>query len=117
VSVGAFDSETDEDERSRELEESKRLLYVALTRARDRLYLASGLRNGELKAGPGSLAEVLPRSLLGLLEQAARNSDDRLVWPDDKFTFRVCRAPALHAPIDLWRPVAAAPVADDFDPV
>jgi ATP-dependent helicase/nuclease subunit A len=117
VSVGAFDSETDEDERSRELEESKRLLYVALTRARDRLYLASGLRNGELKAGPGSLAEVLPRSLLGLFEQAARNSDDRLVWPDDKFTFRVCRAPAPDAAPDLWRPVAAAPVADDFDPV
>jgi ATP-dependent exoDNAse (exonuclease V) beta subunit len=116
VSIGAFDSETDEDERSRELEESKRLLYVALTRARDRLYFASALRNGEMKPGPGSLAEVLPRPFLDLFEQAGRGNHDRLAWSDGKFTFRVCRPPAPEAVPDLWRPEPAAPVEDDFDP-
>ena len=41
ISVGEFQSEADEDAKEREREETKRLLYVALTRARDRLYLAS----------------------------------------------------------------------------
>jgi ATP-dependent helicase/nuclease subunit A len=116
ISIGAFDSETDADERSRELEESKRLMYVALTRARDRLYLASVLRDGEMKPGPGSLAEVLPAPFLRLFEQAARESDDRLVWPDSRFPIRVCRPPAGEAAADVWRPVPVTPVEDDFDP-
>ena len=38
----------------------KRLLYVALTRARDRLYLSSALKDGVMVPGRGSLGEVLP---------------------------------------------------------
>ncbi len=117
VSIGAFDSETDDDERSRELEESKRLLYVALTRARDRLYVSSALKNGEMKPGPGSLAEVLPRRFLQLFEQAARASDDRVVWPDGGFALRVCRPPAPGALADSWRQPPMARAADDFDPL
>jgi ATP-dependent exoDNAse (exonuclease V) beta subunit len=117
VSIGAFDSETDEDERSRELEESKRLLYVALTRARDRLYVSSALKNGEMKPGPGSLAEVLPRRFLELFEQAARASSDRLFWSESGFALRVCRPPAVGVLTDGWQPPPIARAADDFDPV
>jgi ATP-dependent exoDNAse (exonuclease V) beta subunit len=60
VSIGPFVSETDEAERDREKQETRRLLYVAMTRARDRLYLSAALKDGVLQPGRGSLAEVLP---------------------------------------------------------
>ena len=63
VAVGDYQSVADEDDAQREREETKRLLYVALTRARDRLYLSSALKEGRLQPGRGSLAEVLPASL------------------------------------------------------
>ncbi|HXH24956.1 MAG TPA: UvrD-helicase domain-containing protein, partial [Vicinamibacterales bacterium] len=72
VSVGDFLSDADEDQAAREREETKRLLYVALTRARDRLYLGSVLKDGRLQPGRGSLAEVLPSSLVQVFEQALR---------------------------------------------
>jgi ATP-dependent helicase/nuclease subunit A len=72
VSVGDFLSEADQDRATREREETKRLLYVALTRARDRLYVGSVLEDGRLQPGRGSLAEVLPPSLVQLFEQAFR---------------------------------------------
>ena len=68
VAIGDFESEADEDTPVREREETKRLLYVAVTRARDRLYLSSVVKNGAFKAGPGSLGAVLPRSVAGRLE-------------------------------------------------
>ncbi len=64
VAVGDFRSEADEDDGAKEREETKRLLYVALTRARDRLYLGSALKDGTLQPGRGSLAEVLPAPLI-----------------------------------------------------
>ena len=70
ISVGPFVSEMDEAERQREKHETKRLLYVALTRARDRLYLASALKDGVLVPGRGSLAEVLPQSIKDLFGRA-----------------------------------------------
>ena len=63
VAVGDFRSDADEDDAAKEREETKRLLYVALTRARDRLYLGSVLKDGRLQPGRGSLAEVLPQTL------------------------------------------------------
>ena len=71
VAVGDFVSEFDEDAQAREREETKRLLYVALTRARDRLYLSSVLKEGRVAAGRGSLAEVLPPTLLDGFAAAA----------------------------------------------
>ena len=71
VSVGDFVSEYDEDAQAREREETKRLLYVALTRARDRLYLSSVLKDGRMAPGRGSLAEVLPPTLLDGFAAAA----------------------------------------------
>ena len=51
VSVAPFRSAADRDQRDREREESKRLLYVAATRARDRLYLSATLAAGHRRAG------------------------------------------------------------------
>jgi ATP-dependent helicase/nuclease subunit A len=62
VAIADYQSEADEDARAREREETKRLLYVALTRARDRLYLSAALKDGVFRPGPGSLGEVLPAS-------------------------------------------------------
>jgi len=64
VAVGDFRSRADEDAAAKDAEESKRLLYVALTRARDRLYLGSVLKEGTLQPGRGSLAAVLPQTLI-----------------------------------------------------
>jgi ATP-dependent exoDNAse (exonuclease V) beta subunit len=63
VAVGDFESEADQDQQTRDREETKRLLYVALTRARDRLYLSSVIKDGGFRAGRGSLADVLPASI------------------------------------------------------
>ena len=71
VAVGDFASQADEDDTAREREETKRLLYVALTRARDRLYLSTPLADGRVVAGKGSLAEVLPPFVIECLERAA----------------------------------------------
>jgi ATP-dependent helicase/nuclease subunit A len=71
VAVGDFQSDADDDHASREREETKRLLYVALTRARDRLYLGTVLKDGLMQPGRGSLGEVLPPSLRARFVAAA----------------------------------------------
>ncbi len=63
VAIADYQSEADEDAQAREREESKRLLYVALTRGRDRLYLSAALKDGVCRFGRGSLGEVLPASV------------------------------------------------------
>ena len=70
VAVADYQSEADEDSQAREREETKRLLYVAMTRARDELYLCGVVREGSMRATRGSLGEVLPRSLKAVLESA-----------------------------------------------
>ncbi|HEY3045585.1 MAG TPA: UvrD-helicase domain-containing protein [Vicinamibacterales bacterium] len=77
VAIADYQSESDEDAQAREREESKRLLYVALTRARDRLYLSATIQNGVCRTTRGSLGEMLPRALVGLFAQAA---PDRVTW-------------------------------------
>ena len=63
VAIADYQSEADEDVSAREREESKRLLYVALTRARDRLYLSATVKDGVCRMGKGSLGEVLPAAV------------------------------------------------------
>jgi len=63
VAIADYQSEADEDAQARDREESKRLLYVALTRARDRLYLSAALKDGVCRFGRGSLGEVLPAAV------------------------------------------------------
>jgi ATP-dependent exoDNAse (exonuclease V) beta subunit len=101
VTVGPFVSEMDEAERQREKHETKRLLYVALTRARDRLYLASALKDGVLAPGRGSLAEVFPQSMKDLFARAGRSgtADDpaaSVTWTSASgvhFDWRLCERP------------------------
>jgi ATP-dependent helicase/nuclease subunit A len=71
VAVADYQSEADEDASARDREETKRLLYVALTRARDRLYLSGAVPNGVFRPTRGSLGEVLPPSFRALFVQAA----------------------------------------------
>ncbi len=79
VAVADYQSEADEDAQAREREETKRLLYVALTRARDRLYLSATVQRGVCRMGRGSLGEVLPASLKALLAEATAGDRDRVV--------------------------------------
>jgi ATP-dependent helicase/nuclease subunit A len=109
VSVGPFVSETDDAEREREKQETRRLLYVALTRARDRLYLSSVLKDGVLQPGRGSLAEVLPDSLKQLFGRAASAFEacDTLGWAGRSgrpFEWRICRVPPVDSALESPAP-------------
>ena len=70
-SVGTFRSAADDDAADRDREELKRLLYVAVTRARDRLYLATTLDDrGRFDVAKGGLGDVLPAELRAVFERA-----------------------------------------------
>jgi ATP-dependent helicase/nuclease subunit A len=94
VSVGPFVSEMDDADKAREKHETRRLLYVALTRARDRLYLSSFLKDGALVPGRGSLGEVLPPSIRPLFAAALGHAGERdLPWTTPSgvtFLWKVC---------------------------
>jgi ATP-dependent exoDNAse (exonuclease V) beta subunit len=118
-------------EERREVEELRRLLYVAVTRARDALYLAGEVdKDAILRAPKRSLASLLPLSLKqaftrAFLTQDARASsakdarassakDAEVQWEAEghQFAARVCFPPPpaaapLPAPADL-RSVAPA---------
>jgi superfamily I DNA/RNA helicase len=79
VAIADYQSEADEDAAGREREETKRLLYVALTRARDRLYLSATVRGGVCRPTRGSLGEVLPAEMSRLFEAAAAADGRRVL--------------------------------------
>jgi hypothetical protein len=71
-------------------------LYVAVTRARDRLYLASPLKDGALVPGRGSLAEVLPDSMKAFFGRALAVFDqvDTVGWTGvsgREYNWTLCR--------------------------
>jgi ATP-dependent helicase/nuclease subunit A len=81
VAIADYQSEADEDAQAREREETKRLLYVALTRARDRLYLSATARDGVCRMGRGSLGEVLPSSIKALFAtETPAGTGRRVAW-------------------------------------
>ena len=91
-------------EELREAEELRRLFYVAMTRARDRLYLAAEIDGkGRLRRSARSLASLLPAGLGDVFTAAAaglsvdpdRAGSDRTDWdtPQGTFAFRICRPP------------------------
>ncbi len=80
VTVWPYRSEADEAERWRETEETKRLLYVASTRARDRLYLSTVLSDGTAAFNRGSFGEVLPDGFTSMFEAAADRQADVVQW-------------------------------------
>jgi len=125
VSVGPFISDTDEAERERERHETRRLVYVAVTRARDRLYLSTTLKDGAFVPGRGSLGEVLPDSFKTLIGGAATTFPevDTLGWTGVSgraYSWRLCRR-NLKTSLDNASPrtdssASEGPVArDDFD--
>ena len=117
VAVGDFQSSGDEDQASKEREETKRLLYVAVTRARDRLYLGTVLKEGVLQPARGSLAEVVPASLLARFVEAAAGPDI-VTWQASSGTahaLRVCpSAPATELSDSTRRSELPVSSASDF---
>jgi ATP-dependent helicase/nuclease subunit A len=133
--VGPADDAWSAEERARDAEENKRLLYVALTRARDRLYLSTTLgADGRFSARPTGLGAVLPSSLAPAFEAAGHDEGPpRVVWAPDEathFEMLACRgrparpagvgpAPSLPVPRRLaafdearrWRRLSAVDVA------
>ena len=98
VSVGDFESRADEDEPDREREETKRLLYVALTRARDRLYLGSVVKEGRFQPTRGSLGEALPESMHRLFVEAAAGAAT-VSWAGASQTHSINVCPAAADPV------------------
>ncbi len=78
VTVSDHEAAADRDD-EKDIEETKRLLYVAITRARDRLYLCGTITDGKLVLQRGSLGRVLPPALPALMANAVETAD--AVWP------------------------------------
>ena len=97
LSVGDFQSEADADAKAKDREETKRLLYVALTRARDRLYLASEVKDARWRAFGGSLGDILPAGVKARFEAAATlpppATTEWTAASGHVHTFRVCTPP------------------------
>ena len=111
VSIENFVSEQDTIEPELEREETKRLLYVALTRARDRLYLsASAGKDGRVRMWPGGLGQALPLGLQTQLEAALSQPDGgRLTWTTARgaHVLQVARPPLASA-VEVTAPTVAA---------
>jgi hypothetical protein len=116
VAIGDYETAADRDAESRDAEEGKRLLYVALTRARDRLYLSATLNSdGQLAAGKGGLGRTLPVTVAGLFAEAAAGTAGHTSWVGGAGThrFRVIR-PAAAPTSALASAEELEPRADDF---
>ncbi|BCS35472.1 hypothetical protein TBR22_A46990 [Luteitalea sp. TBR-22] len=97
VGVARYEPGATEAEQVRDREESKRLMYVAVTRARERLYLSAAAgRQGKVVAGPGSLAAVCPEGVLAAMTAALASGVDEVSWQGQVHAhrLRVCRQPA-----------------------
>jgi ATP-dependent helicase/nuclease subunit A len=130
LSVGDFQSEADRDAKAKDREETKRLLYVALTRARDRLYLASEVKDGRWRAFGGSLGDILPAGIKARFEAAsmvpAPETTEWVAESGQAHLFRVCQKKGSEPVFDQeWglTPFSAAPQTaspdhvDDFEPL
>jgi len=120
VSIADFQSDADEDTQARDREETKRLLYVAMTRARSRLYLSTALaQTGGFRPGRGSLGEVLPTTMREVFAQAKPDGSDRRVcWSGPEGRVHQFFVPAaVPAPRCLERPESAEAPIDDFEDV
>ena len=101
VAVWPHRSAGDDEERRRDFEETKRLLYVAATRARERLYLSAVVRDGAPAFNRGSFGSVLPDGFAAVFGQAAATpAGERVVWrgrSGAEHRLRVC-APEAPSP-------------------
>ena len=101
VSISDHESAGDRDDEGKEHEETKRLLYVALTRARDRLYIGGTMANGKLVLQRGSIGKVLPASFSAAL--AAGGDAPTIQWPGASATHALRRIPAAGPEPLVWR--------------
>jgi ATP-dependent exoDNAse (exonuclease V) beta subunit len=118
VSIGDYLSDADADAVEREREETKRLLYVAITRARDRLYLSAVAAGERFHRGRGSLADVLPTTVTDLLTKAGSDAgQDVLEWNGRTggHRLKVCRAVTPVRAVTFA--VDATVVRSDFGPI
>jgi ATP-dependent helicase/nuclease subunit A len=118
IAIADYQSEADEDALAREREETKRLLYVALTRARDRLYLSATVQDGAFRPGRGSLGEVMPDAVQALFAEAARGAA-ALSWASvagSSHAIRVCPQASVVEPPEPRAAdgAATAPRVRDF---
>jgi ATP-dependent helicase/nuclease subunit A len=116
VAIGDHEAPIDRDLDARDVEEGKRLLYVALTRARDRLYLAATLNDAQQLAGrKGGLGRTLPAPVAALFTEAAATDDPQIVWqgPSNRHRFRVLRDDATGV-VAPSRIETREPRRDDF---
>ena len=81
-------------ERSREQEESRRLLYVAVTRARDRLYFSAEIPDEKKFNTANGFAKLLPaplrRAMIAALPDRAGTQVEWAAQSGDTFAFGVC---------------------------
>ncbi len=120
VSLDGLADEVGDEIEAREREESKRLVYVALTRARDRLYLATTLaKNGTFAPGQASLGNVLPPSLAPAFAQAgvAGTGADVVEWIAASGARHELRVVTAAAAPSLSAATVAPSTADDFAPL
>jgi ATP-dependent helicase/nuclease subunit A len=102
VTISDHESAADRDDEEKDHEETKRLLYVALTRARDRLYLAGTIANGRLTLQRGSIGRVLPASLTAAMGLAGDQAE--MIWAGAAAMHAIRRVPAPGATARAWRP-------------
>jgi ATP-dependent helicase/nuclease subunit A len=114
VAFGA--SEATRLEEARDEEELRRLFYVAVTRARDRLYLAAEIDEhaGLRRRTARSLAGLLPSGVAEVFAAAAVTSEDHVRWagPHGAFDFRVCRPLEAAAPAGAPAAPASPPAGE-----
>ncbi|MCC6162244.1 MAG: UvrD-helicase domain-containing protein [Acidobacteria bacterium] len=114
VGVARYEPGATAAEQVRAREESKRLMYVAVTRARERLYLsAPAQKRGRIVAGPGSLASVCPPSLLESFSMALAGAED-VTWAGGAHLHRMRVCPDGGAVVASVEPRdVPVPVSDE----
>jgi ATP-dependent helicase/nuclease subunit A len=118
VAVGEHVAAADEDAEAREAEESKRLLYVAVTRARDRLYVAASLGpDGRFVTGKGGLGRVLPAGVASLFAQAANTADAVVLWAGPTASHRLRVIGRAAEPTSVAPPTTTSPQEDHLGPL
>jgi len=95
VTVAPFRAEADRIERRRESEETKRLLYVAVTRACDRLYFSTVLKKEKpVFKNKTSLGSAFPESFSKIfLDESIRSEAKFVEWKGpsgEMHRFRIC---------------------------
>ena len=108
-------SEAGSVERTRDQEESRRLLYVAMTRARDRLYFSAEISDEKKFNNANGFSKLLPSSLRRTMIAALPDrATPRVEWTSaagESFAFSVC-APDPAPPVITTEALPATGAVD-----